>query len=240
MVKKGEYLERPALIDVGGLWIEGLFHRGEDKPGLLVCPPIAGEIGMDAPAVAELGFATARVGRASLRFQHRGFGASQGEPDATRAVDDARAALAHLEACLVTPRADVAGYRTGTLTAVALARSVRRLRSVVLIAPHDVLELHGLDHVRVLVVLPGEEDEAFVDAWRARLEAHPDGTLEVIDGADRRFVRGLTLVGERVIAWLEGATDLLRSGAEEEARPATTARVEEVVGEGDDVMIIER
>ena len=46
MVKKGEYLERPALIDVGGLWIEGLFHRGEDKPGLLVCPPIAGEIGM--------------------------------------------------------------------------------------------------------------------------------------------------------------------------------------------------
>ncbi len=238
MVKKGEYLERPALIDAGGLWIEGLFHRGIDKPGLLICPPIAGEIGMDAPPVAELGFATARVGRASLRFQHRGFGASQGEADATRAVDDARAALSHLEACLVSPRADVAGYRTGALTALALARTTRRVRSVVLIAPHELLDLAGLEHARILVVLPGEQPEEEQEAWRARLEAHPEGELTVVDGADHRFVRGLSLVGERVIAWLERATG--RIDDDVAALGAAAPRSEERVGEGDDVMIIER
>lgn len=238
MVKKGEYLERPALIDAGGLWLEGLFHRGVDKPGLLICPPIAGEIGMDAPPVAELGFATARVGRASLRFQHRGFGASQGQPDPLRAADDARAALAHLEACLETPRADVAGYRTGSLTALAVARSVRRVRSVVLIAPHEVMELAGLEHTRVLVVLPGEGPDEEREAWRSRLEAHPDAALEVIDGADHRFVRGLSVVGERVIAWLEGATGLFAS--DDAPSSASVPRAEERVGDGDDVMIIER
>ncbi|MGB8932524.1 MAG: alpha/beta hydrolase, partial [Anaeromyxobacteraceae bacterium] len=82
MVVAGQFLERPALIPLdpgGGLTLEGLYHRGRRRPSLLVCPDPGAGGGMDAPAVAELAWASARSGHASLRFQHRGRGASQGE-----------------------------------------------------------------------------------------------------------------------------------------------------------------
>ncbi|HET9551847.1 MAG TPA: alpha/beta hydrolase, partial [Anaeromyxobacteraceae bacterium] len=95
MVLPGQYLERPALVDAGDAVLEGLYHRGRRRPALLVCAsPEAG--GMDAPIVAELAWAAARAGHASLRFQHRGLGASQGRVDPARRLDDALAAHAHL------------------------------------------------------------------------------------------------------------------------------------------------
>jgi len=238
MVKKGEYLERPALIEVDGIWLEGLYHRGEDKPGLLVCPPIAGEIGMDTPPVAELAFATARAGRASLRFQHRGFGASQGASDPTRSIDDARGALAHLIACTTSARIDVAGYRSGALTAVQLARTEPRVRSIVLVAPQTMLDLVELENRRVLVVLGSLTEEPLLEAWRARVDVLPEGALAIIDEADYRFVRGLTTMGDKVVRWLESSTDLFAGLASEAEAVRPTA--EEQVGDGDDAMIIER
>ncbi|MFO0723523.1 MAG: alpha/beta hydrolase [Myxococcota bacterium] len=207
MVQKGEFLERPALIAVGDLWLEGLYHRGDDRPGLLICPPIAGEIGMDAPPVAELAFQTARSGRASLRFQHRGFGASQGAPDASLTLADAEAARVHLEACIDAQRVDVAGYLSGAGTAVEVARACRRVRHVCLIAPPDLLDLAGLEDRRVLVILAGSQGQELKDAWRARLEGI-ESAVERIEGADPKFLRGLPALGERVVAWLGGAQDL--------------------------------
>src|SRR5512137_2309925 len=111
MVQHGQYLERPALIDAGGETLEGLYHRGDRPPAILVCPPLDRE-GMDAPVLAELAWAAARAGHASLRFQHRGRGASTGSVDPARAPDDARAALAHLAEC-AGPVVAAAGLRGG-------------------------------------------------------------------------------------------------------------------------------
>ena len=40
MVMKGQFLERPTLIPLAnGLVLEGVSHRGERQPGVLVLPP---------------------------------------------------------------------------------------------------------------------------------------------------------------------------------------------------------
>ncbi len=203
MVQKGEFLERPALIAVEDLWLEGLYHRGDDRPGLLICPPSVGEIGMDAPPVAELAFQTARSGRASLRFQHRGFGASQGQPDPSKVLADAIAAQLHLEACVEAQRVDVAGYLSGAHTALGVARESRRIQHVVLIAPPTLLDLTGVEDRRVLVVLAGSQGPSERDAWKKHLKGL-DARVELIEGADQRFLRGLPILGEKVVAWLGG------------------------------------
>jgi hypothetical protein len=59
MVQPGQYLERPALIDAGGAMLEGLFHRGDRPPAVLLCPPLDAE-GMDAPLLAEVAWVAAR------------------------------------------------------------------------------------------------------------------------------------------------------------------------------------
>lgn len=202
MVQKGEFLERPALIAVEDLWLEGLYHRGDGRPGLLICPPTAGEIGMDAPPVAELAFQTARSGRASLRFQHRGFGASQGAPDPAKVLADAVAAQLHLEACVEAQRVDVAGYLSGAHTAIGVARQSPHIKHVVLIAPPTLLDLTGVQDRRVLVVLAGSQSEER-EAWKRHLRG-VEARVELVEGADQRFLRGLPILGEKVVSWLGG------------------------------------
>src|SRR5512137_1622435 len=119
MVQAGQYLERPALVLAEGATLEALYHRGTRPPALLLCPPLRGP-GMDEPLLAEIAWAAARDGRASLRFQHRGRGASQGAFDPGRAVEDALAALAHLRET-AGPLVVVVGLSTGCATAIEVA-----------------------------------------------------------------------------------------------------------------------
>jgi pimeloyl-ACP methyl ester carboxylesterase len=80
MVAKGQFLERPALIPVDGLVLEGLWHRGPQIPSLLILSPLPEDGGsMDHVLAAELAWASAQAGHPSLRFNYRGVGGSQGE-----------------------------------------------------------------------------------------------------------------------------------------------------------------
>jgi hypothetical protein len=156
MVQPGQYLERPALIDAGGATLEGLFHRGDRPPAVLLCPPLDAE-GMDAPLLAEVAWVAARAGHASLRFHHRGRGASQGAFDPRGAVDDALSALAHLRET-AGPLAGVLGLRGGCATAAEVARRAG-LRRVVLVAPDGAGPAAGA--AETLVILPDEGDDSF-------------------------------------------------------------------------------
>jgi alpha/beta superfamily hydrolase len=156
MVQPGQYLERPALIEAEGATLEGLFHRGDRPPALLLCPPLDHE-GMDAPLLAEIAWVAARAGHASLRFQHRGRGASQGTFDPVRTVDDALSALAHLRET-AGPLLAVAGLRGGCATAAEVARRAG-LRRAVLVAPDGPAPLPA--EVKALVLLPDEVDPSF-------------------------------------------------------------------------------
>lgn len=199
MVLPGQFLERPALVRCGELVLEGLAHRGERRPALLVCPPLGPGGGMDAPAVAELAWASARAGHASLRFQHRGVGASQGAAEPGRAAEDAAAALEHLaESC--RGELALAGVGSGCRTAVelALARPAR-LAALALVAPEAPPELAALA-LPVLLVLPelGAVARAEVEG-RGRARAR----VELVAGADATFRVGLPSLGRILAGWLQ-------------------------------------
>jgi alpha/beta superfamily hydrolase len=154
---------------------------------------------MDAPAVAELAWACARAGHASLRFQHRGRGASQGEIDPTRALDDALAALQHLMET-ARGRVAVAGVGAGAVTALALARARPEISRVVIVAPPAVLKLAGIG-AAVLAILPEVGAPPAAEVAAALGTA---GRVEVIAGADARFLSGLPAVGKLAVEWIAG------------------------------------
>jgi alpha/beta superfamily hydrolase len=195
VVLAGQYLERPALIPCGELTLEGLSHRGARRPALLVCPPTGPGGGMDSPLVAELAWASARAGHASLRFQHRGVGGSQGAPDPAAESEDAAAAFDHLAAgghgAIV-----VVGVGRGCATAAALA-AVRPSAGLVLLAPLAP-PTSGPAALEVLVVLPE------VGSAVAPGDLPAGVRVEVVAGADPFFRSGLPQVGKAVMAWAAG------------------------------------
>jgi alpha/beta superfamily hydrolase len=202
VVVAGQFLERPALIllgDGGELTLEGLYHRGNRRPSLLVCPDPGPGGGMDAPSVAELAWACARSGHASLRFQHRGRGASQGEPDPARTLDDAQAALQHLRET-ARGRVAVAGVGAGSVTALALVRAHPEISRVVLVAPALPPECQGIE-AAVLALLP---ETGGLPPGEVASALGAAGRVEVIAGADARFLAGLPAAGKLAVDWIEG------------------------------------
>ncbi|HUL58786.1 MAG TPA: alpha/beta hydrolase [Anaeromyxobacteraceae bacterium] len=200
MVLAGQWLERPALVDAGDATLDGLHHRGVKRPALLVCPAPGPGGGMDAPPLAEIAWAAARAGHPSLRFQHRGTGASTGAADAARALDDALAAYRHL-AETDGPRLAVAALGAGSAAALGVARVHRHVERVVLVAPGEPPDLEGVA-ARVLVILP--EHGAGVDAQQLSVRLGAAGRVEVVAGADALFRAGLPEVGRRAVAWIAG------------------------------------
>jgi alpha/beta superfamily hydrolase len=198
VVFAGQFLERPALVDAGGgVVLEALYHRGARRPSLLVCPPTGAGGGMDSAAVAELAWAAARAGHPSLRFQHRGVGASQGELDPSTAVDDARAALEHLGETAGS-RIAIAGVGGGCATALALARLRPEVERIALVSP-DAAPAGPLGGARVLVVLP-EDRAAEVDALVAPLGLR--ASAEIVAGADALFRAGLPALARAVVTFV--------------------------------------
>jgi len=153
---------------------------------------------MDAPALAELAWAASRAGHASLRFQHRGRGASQGAVDPGRSLDDAEAARRHL-AESASPRVAVAGLGSGCATALALAAAAGIGRAV-LLAPEALPAVPPL--TAALALVPELGSAVPLEALAAAL-APGGGRVEVIPGADAAFRAGLPLVGRRAVEWIE-------------------------------------
>ncbi len=208
MVMKGQYLERPTIIASADLFLEGLFHRGSRSPGTLIVSPLAeGGSPMELPITAELAWAMHQAQRPTLRFNPRGFGASQGRPGGpAERLDDARAALHSLRHSLDGPagggpRLALVGIQDGGLAALELAREEPDLRALVLLSPPPALREKlveaGGPRLPTLVLLP----EGMV--WEA---SDDPGTIriETIAGTDSRFLEGLPLFGRAVTRFLDG------------------------------------
>jgi hypothetical protein len=202
MVMKGQFLERPTLIPLSsGLVLEGVSHRGERQPGVLVLPPTPVEgSGMDHVVGAEVAFAVARAGHPCLRFNYRGIGGSQGRPSRERAelVDDAHAAWevardntdGQAPVVVSVGASDVVALELATRVAVAGLAFIHPS-----IAP-PTLEVA----VPLAVVLPELEGAQVRQRWSARLE---EGAVTVVLGADRSYHRNLPQVGKAVAALVQ-------------------------------------
>lgn len=200
MVMSGQFLERPALVEAGEVTLEGLYHRGRRAPPLLLCPPLGEGGGMDAPPLAEMAWTAARAGHASLRFNHRGWGASQGRRDPARALEDSEAARRHLEETSHRARVAVAALGSGCATALALTRSRPEIARLVLVAPTS--PPAGAVVPAVLVLLPELSHAGARREWEEAV-APAGGLVEMLPGADALFHVGLPLVGRRAVQWIE-------------------------------------
>src|SRR5687767_13450694 len=146
MVRKGEYLERAVVIPGTHGTLEGLFHRGAKQPPMLIAPqhPLGGG-SMESAIIAELAWAVTRKGHATLRFNYRGVGASEGSfTDVEASILDATDAAEHLKESVDAKTIAIAGLGYGASVAARLALSGSTgIEMLILIAP-DPAELPPL------------------------------------------------------------------------------------------------
>ncbi|MBE4753496.1 alpha/beta hydrolase [Corallococcus sp. ZKHCc1 1396] len=209
MVQKGQFLERSTLIPVGGgqgapLVMEGTVHRGQRSPPLLILPPRPEEGGgMDHVLAAEVAFAAARAGFPTLRFNHRGVGASQGARGTGGAlVEDAEAAMRVALENAGKSALAVAALHGGARVALALQERHPAVGGLCLVSP----DVDPLSLVRLscpLLVIVGAQDTRLPRAALAAAVAEAGGDLEVIDDAGTTFYRNLPQVGRAAAAWLQ-------------------------------------
>jgi alpha/beta superfamily hydrolase len=203
-------MEQPAAIGVGPeLALEGLYRpgRGPEAGGAVVAPPHPLYGGsMESPVVTELADACLGTGRASLRFNWRGVGASGGEVSGEADVADAdyAAALAFLEESVTGPVV-AAGYSFGAAAAVRAAAERPRVERLLLVAPPPALldaDRLGRFEGPVLVVVGEGDSLAPPDALAPVVGRLERGTLERVAEADHFFLAGLAELGRIARAWL--------------------------------------
>ncbi len=207
MVQHGQVLERMTLVRSGELVLEALYASGSrpSDPGLPVVlagphPRFGGS--MDSPVLTELVWVLARAGRATLRFNWRGVGASQGASAVPPlpaeqpflAVLEQQDLVAAIDHHAVDGRCALIGYSFGAAVAASVAKSHPRVARLALIAP--LIDAMGFDWAALdrsgvpTVVLCGELDRhssplAVQAACGERLP------VQVISGATHSFQRGL-------------------------------------------------
>lgn len=205
MVLKGQFLERSTLIPVGSEVMEGVAHRGDERPPLLVLPPRPEDGGgMDHVIGAELAFAAASAGHPTLRFNYRGVGGSQGERGSGEALlQDAEAALGVVLENARSPAAAVAALHGSARVALELRARHPEAAGLCLVSPRAVTarELAGLG--RALLVVVGELDSTLSRAELAEAVAAAGGELVVVEGAGAHFHHALPMVGKAVRTWLK-------------------------------------
>jgi len=204
MVLKGQFLERPTLIPVGDEVMEGLSHRGDRRPPLLIVPPRPEEGGsMDHVVAAEVAWAAATAGFPTLRFNFRGVGASQGERGGTQAqMDEFLAAMLVAQENVQSATVAVLAIGGSSWTALELQRAHPAICGLCFVSPVGV-ELAELARLSVpLQVIVGELDARVPRAGLAAAVTGVGGGLEIIPGADATFRRNLPDVGKATVGWL--------------------------------------
>lgn len=202
MVTKGQYLERPAIIPVGDEVMEGLSHRGAHHPPLLIVPPAPDEGGgMDHVVAAEVAWASATSGHATLRFNFRGVGASQGRRGGPLLPDLEAALRALIQDTECTAPAVLAIGGSAPVLLELVARHPA-LGGIALVNP---ARLHSEALIRLAVPLLVVAAEGHTQMPRAALAAAvatAGGTFHLIASADAAFTRNLNEVGRLTTRWL--------------------------------------
>jgi uncharacterized protein len=207
VVERGQVLERMTLVAVGSLLLEGLFQHphADGRAPLLIVGPHPRYFGnMDAAVAGECVWRAGLSGHASLRYNHRGVGASQGQcalssmEDIEALAEDARVVLAHIaETCGCDIEAvAVLGISVGAVIAAHIQADTR----VLLSPPVHVFGAAAVERARIdgAHAICGANDPACA---LLQASARP---LHVIADADHHFQRNLPLIARRVVALLFG------------------------------------
>jgi alpha/beta superfamily hydrolase len=186
-----------------GLVLEAVWQAGSGR-GAIVAPPHPVYGGsLENPVCNELAYGLWRAGWASLRFNWRGVGASQGRITGEPAAADAdyRAAVDSL-AKNFSPPLLAAGYSFGAASALRVALADLRIGPLVLVAPPiTMLADLELDKLRgpVHVIAGGADEYAPAEQLARLLEPLAHAQLDVIPRVDHFFsANGLAELSELV------------------------------------------
>lgn len=213
--------ERPATIalpdDVGeGLALDGLYVPVDSaepgarsgRGGAVIAPPhplMGGS--MESPVVTEIAWACERAGRASLRFNWRGVGASGGE--ASGDIGDADvdfASAGRFMADTVPGPVMACGYSFGALAALrASGREPTPELRILVAPPSSMLDATLLEAAPGKTLIVAGQDDEWVDASAlSELSLHdPDTRVEVIPRCDHFFMSGLGDLSRILAEWFE-------------------------------------
>jgi len=188
----------------GGLQIEGLFNKNNsDKGAVITHPhPLYGGSMYDF-VVESIANAFWQKGYATLKFNFRGVGKSQGDYDnGIGEQTDVCAAVSYL-ADLNLKQIDLAGYSFGAWVNARINPDAAGVQDLILVSPPvDFLDFQGINPILSLkLVVTGSSDgfappamiQKMLDQWGSSAD------LEVIQGADH-FYDGYHVKLETIIS----------------------------------------
>jgi uncharacterized protein len=244
MVLAGQYLERAVTVNSGELSLDALYHRGRVDPACVLASPHPALGGsMTAPVIAELAWALTRAGHATLRFDYRGVGASQGvtrhPPGSLRisALDDELAdffaAVDQLRATTAADSVCAIGYSFGAAVVLAAAGDARISRIILVAPPTALADFSALGPLGKPSLVVCAHHDPLCD--RALLQPGTQGRLEIIPHSDPSFRRGLTELGKLCAGWLrvDGPEAQAKVAEEEDATPARELDLDLDPGDGE-------
>ena len=168
---------------------------------------------MDDPVTVALTRVLAERGAATLRFDFRGIGRSEGRHHGTREIDDLVAAFDLVWRATSLPTA-IVGYSFGSWVALQAARRDPRIDRIALVAPAlTILDYtDGQRYERPIAIALGDRD-GFAPATRARVLAGRLGaSIAVLSGEDHFFSRSRRRVAELLAPFLLGERDRIDEG----------------------------
>ncbi len=204
-------MEQKITIPSGGYQLEGCWQAGTAGKGAVITHPHPLYGGtMNNPVVETVQKVFQQHGYATLRFNFRGVGGSQGNHDnGIGEQDDVRAAIAYVEDTEVRP-VDLAGYSFGAWVNSAVAADGRTaIRSMVMISPPvGFIKFENVSALSCLklVVTGSRDDIAPADQIRDLLPAwNPAAQFEIIDGCDHFYSGHLDRLQSILTRYLQSA-----------------------------------
>jgi alpha/beta superfamily hydrolase len=186
-------MEEKVTFESEGCRLEGYWQTGAKGKGVVITHPHPLYGGtMNNPVVETVQSAYRRHGYATLRFNFRGVGGSQGNyADGMGEQADVRAAIAHVESMNVSA-VDLAGYSFGAwVNSAVAAGSPASIKSMIMISPPVAfIEFENVNVLSCLklVVTGSRDDIAPENQIRNMLPAwNPDAQFEVIDACDHFY-----------------------------------------------------
>jgi alpha/beta superfamily hydrolase len=187
-------MEEKVRLRSGDFELEGLFESGRTARGVVITHPHPLYGGnMHNPVVAAIRRVYRKKGFATLRFNFRGAGESEGQHDnGVGEQDDVLAALSFLTESGFHP-VDLAGYSFGAwVNALTLQREGLSENLVMVSPPVAFVDFASIGRLPGLrLVVTGSRDEiAPPDAIRQMLTTwNPSACLDIIDGSDHFYGR---------------------------------------------------
>ena len=186
-------MEENITFESGPCRLEGYWQAGAKGKGVVITHPHPLYGGtMNNPVVETVQSAYRQHGYATLRFNFRGVGGSQGNYDNGMGEQaDVRAAIAYVESMNVSA-VDLAGYSFGAWVNTGVAAdSPTAIKSMMMISPPvGLIEFENVNVLSCLklVVTGSRDDIAPVNQIREMLPTwNPDAQFEVIDGCDHFY-----------------------------------------------------